>query len=122
MPTLLKQNRVYLSMSPRYEIRHKDELIFAFDEKEKDEIINKLTSEGKKFTVGIVKGLGELDKDVYWEYVMEQDNRILKQLIYDEAYHEEMDFYFDTLMGDNIVERKKFVKENITNLDTSLID
>ena len=122
MPTLLKQNRIYISISPRYEIKCADETLFAYNEKQKEEIVFELERKHKKFTVGIVKGLGELDKEVYWDYVMNPKTRILKQLIYNEQYENQISYYFNTLMGEDIDERKKYVKENIINLDLTLID
>jgi DNA gyrase subunit B len=122
MPTLLKQNRIYISISPRYEIKCADETLFAYNEKQKEEIVSKLERKHKKFTVGIVKGLGELDKEVYWDYVMNPETRILKQLIYDEQYENQINYYFNTLMGEDIDERKKYVKQNIINLDLTFID
>lgn len=122
MPTLLKQNRIYISVSPRYEIKTKNDNLFAYSENEKDSIVKKLEKSNTKFEIGIVKGLGELNKDVYWDYVMNPETRILKQLIYKEEYEQEMNHCFDILMGDNIEERKKYVKENIINLDLTMVD
>lgn len=122
MPTLLKQNRIYISISPRYEIKCADKTLFAYNEKQKEEIVSELENKNKKFTVGIVKGLGELDKDVYWDYVMNPETRILKQLIYDEQHENQINYYFNTLMGEDIDERKKYVKQNIINLDLTFID
>lgn len=122
MPTLLKQNRIYLSVSPRYKITLKNETLFVYNEQEKDALLKKLDSEGKKYDVNIVKGLGELNADVYWEYMLNPENRIMKQFIYDETKEDEIEYYFNTLMGENIEERKKYVKNNITNINLEEID
>ena len=55
MPTFLKENRVYLIKSPRYEftITKTEESIFAYNEEEKEEIIEKLNSQGIKYVIGI---------------------------------------------------------------------
>ena len=49
LPTLLREKKVYIAESPLYEIVCRDKSYFAYNEKEKIEIINKLGS--SKYTV-----------------------------------------------------------------------
>jgi DNA gyrase subunit B len=129
MPDLLEQGRIYLSVSPRYEIEttKKDKngefiTLFAYDELGKEEIIKKLDSEGIKYIINIVKGLGQLDKDVFWKYVLDKNNRICKQIICKDVNDGKLEILFNTLMGKDIVNRKIYVKENITNLKIEELD
>lgn len=115
MPTLLNQGRVYVVISPRYEIRDKTKKsYYVYNEVERDEIIAKL---GKSFLdVSIRKGLGEFNKEEFWELVLSPDvreNTFIK-LIYDET--EDLEYWFNALMGEDIDGRKKFIRENITNV------
>lgn len=122
MPTLLKENRIFISLSPRYKITTNKEELFAYNEKEKDKIVKELDNKGVKYHVGIIKGLGELNRDTYWKYVMNPDTRRIKQLIYNFDFDKQIEYYFNTLMGEDIEERKKYIKENIVNIDFSTLD
>lgn len=122
MPTLLKENRIYISLSPRFKITTNKKELFAYDETEKNKIVKELESQNKKYHIGIIKGLGELNRDTYWNYVMNPETRRIKQLYYDENQLDQIEYYFNTLMGEDIDERKKYVRENIVNLDLNLVD
>lgn len=123
MPQLLQENRIYLSISPRYEMRYKDELYFAYSEADKERVVADLNKKGKKnHTVSIVKGLGELDKDIFWNFVMNPENRILKQLSFDDVNLEELEHYMGVLIGEDITGRKQYVRENIVDANLEEID
>lgn len=121
MKPLLIDGHIYISISPRYEITYKDELYFAYNESEKNKMVEDFRNKGKNVNVGIVKGLGQLSKDTFWTHVMNPENRILKQITYQDA-EDLIKYYFDILIGDDIEGRKKYVKENITNVNYEEID
>lgn len=116
-PTLLKDGRIYLVASPRYEIRNKKhESFYAYNEKQKEDLIKEL---GNSFyDISIRKGLGEFNKEEFWEYVLSPEARksTFTKVLY-EGDESEIDRYFDMLMGDDIISRKSFIKENIVNLN-----
>lgn len=117
MPEIIKQNRLYISRSPRYRFtKNKGREEFAYSEEEKDEIIERLDKENVKYDINIVKGLGELNQDVYWDYVMNPETRLIEHLIYDEKQHEEMEHYFEVFMGEDTQGRKDFTEKNISNV------
>lgn len=116
MPELIKQNRIYISLSPRYRFTMRNGEEFAYNEQERDEIIEKLDSKNIKYDINIVKGLGELNQDVYWDYVLNPETRLIERLIYNEEDHEEMAHYFEVFMGEDIAGRKEFIHENISTV------
>lgn len=116
MPELIKQNRIYISLSPRYRFTMRNSEEFAYDEQERDEIIEKLDNKNIKYDINIVKGLGELNQDVYWDYVLNPETRLIERLIYNEEDHEEMAHYFEVFMGEDIEGRKEFIHENISTV------
>lgn len=129
MPKLLEQGRVCLAVSPRYEIetnikdKNGDSIIkFAYNEINKEKIIKQLDEKNITYIINIVKGLGQLDKEVFWEYVLNKENRIVKQIICTDINNEQLQILFNTLMGEDIISRKKYVKENITDLNINELD
>ncbi len=123
MPTLLKEGRIYISVSPRYQIVYKNTLYFAYSEDEKNEIVKKYSINPNSNQISVIKGLGQLNKEVFWNHVMNPENRILKRVIYEDFKNEdEIQFYFDTLIGEDIINRKDYVKEFITNPNINEIE
>ena len=108
LPTLLKEHKVFIAESPLFEITTKDETLFAFDEFEKAEILKKLGN--KKYTLQRSKGLGENEPDMMWKTTMNPETRRLISVSPADAAATEI--IFDTLLGDNLPARKKFITEN----------
>ena len=105
LPTLIKEGKVYIAESPLFEISCGDDIYFAYNEAEKNEIIKNL---GKsRYTVQRSKGLGENQPDMMWQTTMNPATRRLVKV--EPANAEETERIFDTLLGDNLAERKKFI-------------
>lgn len=108
MPTLIEQGYVYIAESPLFEITTKDQTYFAYTEKEKGEILEKI---GKaKFTIQRSKGLGENEPDMMWLTTMNPETRRLIQVTMEDA--EQAFVMFDVLLGDNLSGRKEFIAQN----------
>jgi DNA gyrase/topoisomerase IV subunit B len=115
-PTLCEQGRIYLASSPRYVIQDKKGNEYcAYNDTEKETIVKDL---GKNFaSLGIIKGLGELDAERFWKYVLSPEARekSLVQVDWD-AYKPELEELLQTTMGEKIEERKKFIIDNVVNV------
>ncbi len=107
-PTLIQQGRVYIAESPLFEITTKDETYFAYTEKEKDAILQKLR--GKKYTVQRSKGLGENEPDMMNLTTMNPETRRLIKVMPEDA--ERTFAMFDLLQGDNLNGRKEYIAQN----------
>ncbi|MBR4072714.1 MAG: DNA topoisomerase [Clostridia bacterium] len=108
MPTLINEGKVYIAETPLYEIGTKEMTYFAYDEKEKNEILNEL--EGKKYTLQRSKGLGENQPDMMNLTTMNPATRRLVKVMPQDA--ERTGEMFDLLLGDNLQGRKDFIAEN----------
>lgn len=108
LPTLLKEGKVFIAETPLFEITTKDSTLFAFDEFEKAEILKKLGNQ--KYTLQRSKGLGENEPEMMWETTMNPATRRLVAVTPTDA--EATERIFDTLLGDNLPARKKFITEN----------
>ncbi|MBQ8383186.1 MAG: DNA topoisomerase [Clostridia bacterium] len=110
LPTLLKIGKVYIAESPLYEINTKDDTYFAYDEKERAEILSKLEEGKKKYTIQRSKGLGENEPDMMWKTTMNPASRRLIRVCESEA--KETAALMDILLGDNLEGRKRFIAEH----------
>ena len=107
-PTLIEKGYVYIAESPLYEINVKDKTYFAFDEKEKADIMKKV--EGKKYTIQRSKGLGENQPEMMWETTMNPETRRLIKVMPEDA--ERTQAVFELLLGDNLAGRTEHIAEN----------
>ncbi len=110
LPTLLREKKVFIAESPLFEITTKDEILFAYNEFEKADILRRLDSEGRKYTLQRSKGLGENEPEMMWQTTMNPATRRL--VLVEPADVERTEYMFDVLMGDNLAERKVFIAEH----------
>ena len=109
-PTLIDRGYVYIAESPLYEItcKGRETPYFAYNDKEKDTLVQKLA--GKKLTIMRSKGLGENEPEMMWETTMNPETRRLIKVLPGQA--EETARMFDILLGDNLAGRKDYIAEN----------
>ncbi|MBR2448303.1 MAG: DNA topoisomerase [Clostridia bacterium] len=108
MPTLISEGKVYIAETPLYEIGTKEMTYFAYDEKEKNEILAKIGD--KKYSLQRSKGLGENQPDMMNMTTMNPDSRRLIKVMPQDA--ERTARMFDLLLGDDLQGRKDFIAEN----------
>ena len=110
LPPLIAEGKVYIAESPLYEITTKDDTLFAYNEPEKAEIVADLEAKGKKYTLQRSKGLGENEPDMMWKTTMNPETRRLIRVTKADA--EATAYIFETLLGDDINERKDFISRH----------
>ena len=108
VPTLISEGYVYIAETPLYEITCKKETFFAYDDREKAEILEKIGDQ--KYTIQRSKGLGENEPEMMWETTMSPATRRLIQVTPEESEHTSA--VFDLLLGDNLQGRKDYIAEN----------
>ncbi len=107
-PTLIKEGYVYIAESPLFEIESKGKTYFAYTEKEKQDILQKIGS--AKYTLQRSKGLGENQPEMMWMTTMNPQTRRLIRVSWEDAKRTmEM---FDMLLGDNLQGRKDYIAQN----------
>jgi DNA gyrase subunit B len=107
-PTLIREGYVYIAESPLYEINTKDKTYFAYTEKERADIQNKIGKQ--KFTIQRSKGLGENEPEMMSLTTMNPDTRRLIRVMPDDV--ERMDEMFNLLLGDDLQGRKDYVAQH----------
>ena len=108
MPTLINEGKIYIAETPLYEIGTKDMTYFAYDEKEKIDILDKI-GDGR-YTIQRSKGLGENQPDMMNLTTMNPETRRLIKVMPQDA--ERTSQMFDLLLGDDLQGRKDFIAEN----------
>ncbi len=108
MPTLIEKGYVYIAESPLYEISCGEKTYFAYSDREKADIVDKL--EGKKCAINRSKGLGENDPEMMWLTTMSPNTRRLIKVMPEEAARTAESF--EMLLGDNLAGRKEHIAEN----------
>lgn len=108
MPTLITEGKVFIAETPLYEIGTKDMTYFAYDEKEKNDILAQIGDQ--KYNMQRSKGLGENQPDMMNLTTMNPETRRLIKVMPQDA--ERTSQMFDMLLGDDLAGRKEFIAEN----------
>jgi len=112
MKELIEQGYIYIATPPLYLIKKGAKQEYAWDNDQRDRIVEKLRGNAPASTVGIqrYKGLGEMNAEQLWDTTMNPENRTLRQVTIDNAA--ECDQIFSMLMGDDVPPRRDFIERH----------
>lgn len=115
MRPVIEAGYVYIAMPPLYKITKGKQIRYAYDDEERDAIIEEF---GNGYKIGRFKGLGEMNPEQLWETTLNPDNRVMMRVSIEDA--RKADETFTILMGDKVEPRKEFIEKNakyVNNLD-----
>ena len=106
-PELIEKGYIYAAVPPLYKATMGTKIQYIKDDAALEQFRKTTT---KKFDLGRMKGLGEMDFDELAETVMSEESRTLKQITMEDATAVANTFI--SLMGESVTGRKKFIEEN----------
>ncbi|MEM7321867.1 MAG: DNA topoisomerase IV subunit B [Actinomycetota bacterium] len=121
MRPLLEHGMVYAAQPPLFATKHRGDLIYAYDDEERDRIGGELdiaSDKWKRF-----KGLGEMNVEELAETTLNRETRVLKRMgMEDGREAEKAAKLFEVLMGSDVATRKDYIVSNSSLVDQDLLD
>jgi len=114
---LIELGHMYIAQPPLYKVTQGKKVFYAYTEDDKENYLKGLKKDAK-YSIQRYKGLGEMNPEQLWETTMDPAARTLLQVTIEDA--ERADSVFDTLMGSEVMPRKKFIQasaKDVKNLD-----
>ena len=109
-PDLIKDGYVYAGVPPLYKITLAANKGYKYLKNDEALAEYQKENKGKKYQVGRMKGLGEMDVEETEETLTDPNNRIIKQINVEDI--SAADKLFNDLMGDAVIPRKRYIKEH----------
>lgn len=115
---IIDKGYLYIAIPPLYKIQIDKNSYYAYNDEEKEKILNKKVKGNKKASIQRYKGLGEMNPQQLWETTMDPDKRLLKKITIEDS--EKADEVFTMLMGEEVPPRKRFIQMYAKNAELDI--
>ncbi len=121
MPQLIRDRHLFLAVPPLYRLSQGGKVMYARDDRHKDELLNSEFTGRGKVEIGRFKGLGEMMAAQLKETTMDPKKRLLLRVdVIDDA--ESTKAAVDSLMGTKADARFRFIQERAEFAETEELD
>ena len=118
MRPMITYGKVYIAQPPLFLIKKGRKQQYAFDEAERDTILQTMGEEANGVMVQRYKGLGEMNPEQLWETTLNPETRTLLSLTQSDVMEAER--AFTMMMGDEVGPRRKYVETHALEADVDV--
>jgi topoisomerase-4 subunit B len=122
MPQLIEKGHLYLAVPPLYRLSHGGKILYARNDKHRDEILKKEFHVNAKVEVSRFKGLGEMMAAQLKETTMDPKKRTLLRVALIADDRKDTEKSVERLMGTKAEARFEFIQERAEFADEAALD
>jgi len=122
MQKLIEAGRLYLAVPPLYRLQHGGKIVYARDDKHKEQLLKKEFNANAKVEVSRFKGLGEMMAAQLKETTMDPSKRTLLRVVLAQKELKPTAKSVERLMGTKAEARFDFIQENAEFAKAEMLD